>query len=413
VMLDEKDEVIRPAILWNDTRTTAQTKEITEKVGGEAELLKNVYNRALEGFTLPKILWLKENEPENFAKVCKVVMPKDFIHFMLTGNLYTDVSDAAGTCAFDVKAAKWSEKVIKAVGLDPSIFPEAIESTGKVGKITDPVAKELGLPSGVIVAAGGADNSCAAIGTGVVSPGEAVVSIGTSGTVVAFIDKIDKPVTGDVHLFNYSFPKSYYAMGCMLSAGEAFNWFKRELFPSKSMNDLNALAEKSGAGSGGLIFLPYLSGERSPYNNPNARGVFIGLNATSSCGDMARAVMEGVAFNVKAMFDIVSEFTNINTVYITGGGAKSKLWGQIIADVLGCEISVLNIEEGPPFGAALIAAVAAGTFASFQAAKDACLKVQSTIKPTADTAAYQKIYPVFKAAYEANKGVFDQLKALR
>jgi len=410
VFLDENGEVIRPAILWNDTRTTKQTKEIYEKTGGEKHTLSYVYNRALEGFTLPKILWLRENEPENYAKVRKVIMPKDYINYKLTGVIKTDVSDAAGTLLFDVKGKKWSEEMASAVGISTDILPEAIESTGLVGYPLKEIAEELGLSADTKIIAGGADNSCAAIGNGVVNEGQAIVSVGTSGTVVAFLSGINSEVTGDVHLFNYSYPGSCYAMGCMLSAGECRNWLQKNVLQGMSFEEMDELAAKTPAGSNGLVFLPYLFGERCPHSDANARGMFFGLNANTAEGEFSRSVMEGVAFGFKGMFDLVSDFTDINEIYITGGGARSKLFGQIIADVLNRPLKILNIEQGPAFGAALIAAVGSGMFVDFASAKDKTLKVARTIEPnTDDNKVYEKYYKIYSALYDANKALFAKL----
>ena len=409
VFLDANGEVVRPAILWNDTRTTEQVRKIHELAGGEAQMLRHVYNRALEGFTLPKILWLKENEPENFQKVRHVVLPKDYINYMLTGRLVTDFSDAAGTVAFDVKNRRWSNEIIEAAGLTPDIFPPALESTAAVGTVRKDLAAGLGLPEDVTVIAGGADNSCAAIGNGIISPGEAVISIGTSGTVVAFLDAIPREVTGDVHLFNYSYPGSYYAMGCMLSAGESLNWLKRIV--NKSFDEINTLAENVSAGCDGLLFLPYLFGERCPYNDPHARGVFFGLTGASGAGELARAVMEGVAYNIKGMFDLVENFAGVKSVRLTGGGAKSGPWSRIIACVLDREIGILNVEEGPALGAALIAAVGRGVFGSFPDAIAKTVQVKETVRPDPEqSAVYRRAYEMFKAVYEANRSLFAGIR---
>ena len=411
VFLDAEGGVVRPAILWNDTRTTEQTKTIYERAGGEEELLKAVKNRALEGFTLPKILWLAENEPGNFKKVDKVVMPKDYINYKLTGVIATDYSDAAGTLLFDITRREFDAGFAEKMGVPARMLPPAYESSAAVGTVSDDVARELGLPSGVRVVAGGADNSCAAIGNGVVREGQAVVSVGTSGTVVAFLNGIDSKVTGDVHLFNYSYPKSVYAMGVALTAGEALNWLRRRMFPELSFDDMNALAEESSPGSGGLVFLPYLFGERCPYSDADARGVLFGLSGTTDRRDIVRAVMEGVAFAMKDLFGLVSNFVSIDEIYMTGGGAKSGVWGQIMADVIGRRLYVLNIEEGPAFGAALIAAVGCGMFESFEEAKGKCLSVVKVFEPRA-VAVYEKQYAIYKKLYEANKNIFRELASI-
>jgi xylulokinase len=405
VFLDKSGAVIRKAILWNDTRTTAQTAHIRAAVG-ERHMLEYVQNRPLEGFTLPKILWLRDNEPENFAKTDKVVMPKDYVNYRLTGVLATDFSDAAGTAAFNVKERAWSGPLLEALGLDAGIFPGALESTGSVGFVMPDTAAELGLSPDTKVIAGGADNSCAAIGNGVTRAGQAVISVGTSGTVVAMLDKIEARITGDVHLFNYSYPGAFYAMGCMLSAGACLDWY-RGVSGTETFAEVSALAGAAPKGGGGVTFLPYLAGERCPFSDPAARGVFFGLSHTTGKAEMARAVMEGAAYNIRAMLELVAGFTDVNEVYITGGGAKSGVWGQIIADICGRRLDVLNIEEGPAFGAALIAGVGAGVFEGFDAAKNALLKTERSIEPNADDI-YEKGYGLFRRLYAANKELFKE-----
>ncbi|MCD7778311.1 MAG: xylulokinase [Clostridiales bacterium] len=412
VFLDSNNEVIRPAILWNDTRTTAQTKEIVERAGGVKVLLGLTCNLALEGFTLPKILWLKENEPENYDKVNKVIMPKDYINFMLTGNIKTDVSDAAGTLLFDVRNCRWSGELCARTGISPKILPEVIPSTGFVGTVKTELCEELGFESGAKIIAGGADNSCAAIGNGVIKDGQGVISIGTSGTVIGYVGDIKSEVTGGVHLFNYSAPDSWYAMGCMLCAGEALNWTKRTFFESLSFDELNVLAEKAPAGSGGLLFLPYLFGERSPHNDPDARGAFIGIFGGCEKGNIIRSVMEGVAFAVRDMYEEVVKFTDLNEIFITGGGAKSNLWGQICSDILNRPLKVLNVSEGPSYGAALIAMVGSGAAPGFEEAKGGKVKVVKEITPSENVEVYKKFYPVFRQLYKSNKENFKLIKEI-
>jgi xylulokinase len=337
-------------------------------------------------------------------------MPKDYINFMLTGNVMTDYSDAAGTLMFDVKNRKFNEDFVKKTGISVNILPDAVESTGVVGVVKGPVADELGMGGGVKVIAGGADNSCAAIGNGIAGEGEAVISVGTSGTVVAFLNDIKSEVTGAVHLFNYSYPGSMYAMGCMLCAGESFNWLSKNILTGLNMDELNGLAAKTPIGSNKLIFLPYLFGERCPHTDANARGVFFGISSLTGKGEMARAIMEGVAFGLKDMFDLVLGFADMKEVYITGGGAKSELWGKIICNVINRKLKVLNVEEGPAFGAALIAGVGAGVFADFVAAKNKSMKVIKEYTPdAAEALEYEKFYAVFRKLYKANKELFAEL----
>ena len=403
VFLDKDGNVVRKAILWNDVRTTPQVEYIKKTIE-QKKLIDLVSNIALEGFTLPKVLWLKQNEPQNYEKVAKVIMPKDYINYKLTGRIATELSDAAGTIMLSVKERQWNKELLGIFGIDPELLPDLLESIDIVGSVLPEIAESIGLSSETLVAAGGADNSCAAIGTGVIKTGQATISIGTSGTVVAQLDSVPENLTGSVHLFNYSAPKKFYAMGCMLSAGESLNWLK-SIIPVDDFNEFNKMAETSQAGSNGVVFLPYLFGERCPYPDPEAKGVFFGLKRTTTQSDIVRAVMEGVSFNIKAMFDLVQGFSDITEIFITGGGAKSPIWGQIIADILERPIQVLNVEEGPAFGAALIAGVGAKIYSDFQDAASRFIKVEKIIQPV-KREEYPKQFEKFKKIYEANKGLF-------
>ncbi|MDR0862143.1 MAG: xylulokinase [Oscillospiraceae bacterium] len=407
VFLDADGGVIRPALLWNDTRTTEQTREIIELCGGEARLLELVQNRALEGFTLPKILWLRKHEPQNFARLDKVVMPKDYINYRLTGRIATEVSDAAGTLLWDTRARTWSLEMVAAMGLDASLLPTVLESLDVVGVVAADIARELGLPNGVRVIAGGADNSCGAVANGILEPGQAMVSVGTSGTVVAYLDALEGDVTGEVHLFSYSAPEADYAMGCMLSAGQCLNWLKENILTQYGYDELNALAEASPCGANGLVFLPYLFGERCPHPDADARGVFFGLGAATSAGDMARAVLEGVALNFAEMLALVERFAPVRELYLTGGGARSAVWRQILADVLGRELIVSNVEEGAALGAGMLALVGAGLAPSLKSAGERLISRDRVIVPNRDNAAvYAKSARVFSALYAAARDVF-------
>jgi len=410
VFMDKDGGIVRKAMLWNDVRTHKEVAEIYEKVG-LSNLIKWVSNAAFPGFTLPKVLWLKKNEPENYAKVVKVIMPKDYINYCLTGVVKTDVSDAAGTLAYDVKQNIWSKEMCDAVSVSVDIWADALPSTGLVGEVTPEICAELGLPNGVKVYAGGADNACAAVGTGVLAPGQAALSVGTSGTVIAYLNGINSEkaleANGAVHLFNYAPEGSFYAMGCMLSAGECLNWLKRNLLSDLTFDEINELAEKTPVGSSGLTFLPYLFGERCPHNDGNARGIFFGIGGSTGRGEFARSVMEGVAFNFKQMFEMVNGFTTIESIVITGGGAKSKLWAQILADVIGVPLSVSSVTEGPALGAAAIAAVGCGIFASFgEFAAKTKTEMQTIIPNAENTKLYAPRYELFKKLYETNKENF-------
>ncbi len=409
VFLDKDGQIIRKAILWNDTRTTKQTRDIYNTVGREV-LLESVANLALEGFTLPKLLWLRDNETENYSRVNKLIMPKDYINYRLTGVIATEKSDAAGTLMYDVKNGRWSDTVLSALNIDKNILPQVLSSTDNVGRVTGDLCSLLG--NSCMVVAGGADNSCAAVGSGMSHYGQGIISIGTSGTVIGCLNKLNAKVTGAVHLFNYSVPNTLYAMGCMLSAGECLNWLKRTLFNTTAFNALDTLAEKSPKGSSGIIFLPYLFGERTPHNDPNARGVFLGLSGSDTQGDIIRSVLEGVAFGIRDMYENVLAFTKIDELTITGGGAKSPLWGQIIADVLNKPLKVNGVSEGPSLGAAFLAMVGAGLCDSLETIQAKVLKCDRIIIPSADASVYDKYYDVYKRLYTANKEIFADLHNL-
>ncbi len=409
VFLDKKGDVIRKAILWNDTRTTKQTKDIYSTLGLDT-LLESVSNLALEGFTLPKLLWLRDNEPENYNKVHKLIMPKDYINYRLTGIIATEKSDGAGTLMYDVKNSCWSEKVLSSLNINKTILPEVLNSTDIVGTVNGELCDLLG--ENTLVIAGGADNSCAAVGSGMAHYGQGVISIGTSGTVIGCLNELKCKVTGAVHLFNYSVPDTMYAMGCMLSAGESLNWLKRTLFDTTPFSQLDALAEKSPAGSNGVIFLPYLFGERTPHNDPDARGIFFGLSGASNQGDIIRSVLEGVAFGIRDMYEKVADFAEIDEFTITGGGAKSPLWGQIVADVLNKPLKINSISEGPSLGAAFLALTGSGIWNSLEELQNAVLKCERVITPSENAKLYNSYYSIYKKLYLANKDIFTELSNL-
>jgi len=410
VFLGEDGTIVRKALLWNDVRTFNEVAEIYNTVG-LPNLIKYVSNAAFPGFTLPKVLWLKKNEPANYAKVAKVIMPKDYINYCLTGVVKTDVSDAAGTLAYDVKQNNWSKEICDAVGISVDIWADALPSTGLVGEVKADMCAELGLPQGVKVYAGGADNACAAVGMGVLSPGQAALSVGTSGTVIAYLNGINSEkaleANGAVHLFNYAPEGSFYAMGCMLSAGECLNWLKRTLLSDLSFDEINEIAEKTPVGCNGLVFLPYLFGERCPHNDGNARGVFFGIGGSAGRGEFARAVMEGVAYNFKQMYDMVNGFSPIKSLVLTGGGAKSKLWAQILADVIGVPLMISEVTEGPALGAAAIAAVGCGIYKDFAEFAAITKTEKQIIEPNTNNAEiYTHRYELFKKLYASNKDNF-------
>ncbi|AZR72184.1 xylulokinase [Anoxybacter fermentans] len=415
VFLDDEMNVIRPAILWSDTRTSEECEEIYEKVGGLSHLIDYVSNPALEGFTAPKILWLRKNEPENYEKIKYVLLPKDYIRYKLTGEVFTENSDAAGTLLFDVIEKKWSSSLLTQLGIDGDILPPVLNSVDIAGRITESVAKETNLKIGTPVIAGGADNACGAVGSGIIKEGRVMVSIGSSGVVLAQANTPVADRKGRIHLFNHALTDSWYMMGVMLSAGMSFKWLKEKLYGNKIDYDkLTQLAGEVEPGSEGLIFLPYLYGERTPHADANARGVYFGISGKHDQRHFVRSLLEGVSFGLKDSLELIKEQgVKIKEVRAIGGGAKSKVWQQILADVLGEEINLLNVEEGPAFGAALIAGVGIGEYASFEEAVNEIIKVRETISPIPKNIEYyNSYYQLFRQIYFSLKDDFKKLKKL-
>lgn len=413
VFLDENLEVIRPAILWSDTRTSAECDEIYERVGGVKELAKLVSNPALEGFTAPKILWLRNNEPENYKKLEKVLLPKDYIRYKLSGELGMDLSDAAGTLLCDVKKESWSLEIMRKLELEHSILPPILKSVDVVGSITSEAAAKTGLAISTEVIAGGADNACGAVGSGIIKAGRVMASLGSSGVVVVQTDQPEADSEGRIHLFNHAVPASYYMMGVMLSAGMSFKWLKEEMFEDElDFETLNKKAAAVEAGSEGLIFLPYLYGERTPHADADARGIFFGISGKHKRGHFIRSVMEGVSFGLRDSLELIkARGIKIEDIRLIGGGAKSELWQQIVADVFGETINLLNIEQGPAFGAAIIAGVGSGIFSNFESIVENLVKIEKTVEPIAENVIkYNKNYEIYKNLYEDLKERFQELQ---
>jgi len=412
VFLNEKMEVIRPAILWSDTRTTEQCSKIYTKAGGLAQLINYVSNPALEGFTAPKILWLKENEPENYAKVKYILLPKDYIRYRLTGELFTEVSDAAGTLLFEVIKKRWSTSLLEKLEIDPDLLPPVLNSFDLAGRITKNIAEQTGLKFKTPVVAGGADNACGAVGSGIIQEGKVMVSIGSSGVVLAQTNNPQADQEGRIHLFNHACPDSWYMMGVTLSAGMSYEWLHKKLFNrSLDYTKLDQLAEEIEPGSEGLIFLPYLYGERTPHNDANARGVYFGISGKHDQRHFIRSVLEGVTFALKDSLELIKgKGVKIKEIRAIGGGAKSRVWQQILADILGEEINLLNVEEGPAFGAALIAGVGVGVYNSFAEAVSRIIKVKKTVVPRIqNTEKYNQYYQLYKKLYYSLKENFKEL----
>lgn len=409
VFLDAKGKVVRPALLWCDGRTTEQCREITEAVG-EQNLRAWASNPALEGFTLPKVLWLRKHEPQAFRRVAKVVLPKDYVRYQLTGQLATDPSDASATLMYDTAGGRWSEALLGAVGLTTAIVPDVGGSSEVLGRVTREVAKATGLAEGTPVVGGGADNACGAAGVGVVTEGEAVASWGTSGTVLAPLTEPRVDPGLRAHTFCHVVPNMWYVMGVMLTAGGAFSWYRQQLAQELARSKdgdlvLNKEADSVPIGSLGLTFLPYLQGERTPHRDASARGAFVGLTLAHTRAHLSRAVLEGIGFGMRDSVEIVRELTPIKSLLLTGGGAKSAFVRRLQADIDGLPVGTVNREEGPAYGAALLAAVGVGAFRDLAAACKATLKRNPLEKPNMKAhAAYEAPYQRFKALYPALKG---------
>ncbi len=405
VILDEEDNVIRPAILWNDGRTTKECDYLNNEIGKE-KLSEYTANISFTGFTAPKILWVKNNEPDNFAKIKKIMLPKDYIAYRLTGVHCTDVSDASGMLLLDVKNRKWSKEMCDICSISEDLLPKLYESYECVGTILPEIAKELGLNDDVKVAAGAGDNAAAAVATGTVGDGRCNISLGTSGTIFISSAKFGVDKYNALHSFCDA-GGAYHLMGCMLSAASCNKWWMDVIVKSKDYAGEQAQISKLGENH--VYYLPYLMGERSPHNNPNARATFIGMTMDTTREDMTQAVLEGVAFAMRDSFEVAKSLgIPITRTKICGGGAKSPLWKKIMANVLNISVDVLETEEGPSLGGAMLAAVACGVYDSVEEAATKIVKVVDTVEPEPELAAkYEARYNQFKEIYPACKPVFD------
>ncbi|MCQ2429389.1 MAG: xylulokinase [Clostridia bacterium] len=398
VVLDERDEVIRPCILWNDGRTEEQTEYLNDVIGRK-KLSVLTGNIAFAGFTAPKLLWMRENEPENFARIRRIMLPKDYLAYRLTGVFSTDYSDASGMLLLDVAHKCWSHEMCRICGISETMLPRLYESWEVTGK----VLPRYGLPE-CVVTAGAGDNAAAAVGTGCVTNGACNISLGTSGTIFICQDRFSVDEKNALHSFAHANGR-FHLMGCILTAASARKWWLEDVIGTGDY-----AADEDGAaaaGDSGVIFLPYLSGERSPHNDVGARGAFIGLSATTTRAQMSRAVMEGVAFALRDCLEVAKAGGVMPAAAtLCGGGAKSRVWRQIMADVLGLPVNILQTEQGPSLGGALLAMVGAGEYASVEAAAAACVRVSETIMPDpAASARYEDKYRTFAKLYPALKAV--------
>lgn len=414
VMLDSADQVVRPALIWCDVRTEKQCQELSEQIGLE-RLIQLTCNPPLANFTLTKFLWVRENEPENWARVRSVMLPKDYVRFRLTGERAIDVADASGTLMLDVANRKWSAEVLKAVGIDPAILPGLFESPEICGKISAKGAEETGLAVGTPVVAGAGDQAAGAVGMGIVAPGVVSATIGTSGVVFAATDRPALDSAGRLHTFCHAIPGRWHVMGVTQAAGLSLRWFRDRLMNGCMQNgtdpydQLTAEAATTPAGADGLLWAPYLMGERTPHLDPHARGVLVGLTASHTRGHVVRSILEGVAFSLKDTFTIFSEMNlPVKCIRLGGGGARSGLWRQIQADVYGNEVEVVEAEEGAAYGAAILAGVGAGIWPSVDAACESVVRVAGVIQPNrANVAVMDSGYAAFRRVYPAMKSVFS------
>lgn len=405
VILDENDNVIRPAILWNDGRTTKEVDYLNNEIGKD-KLSAYTANIAFAGFTAPKILWVKENEPENFAKIKKIMLPKDYIAYRLSGVHSCDYSDASGMLLLDVKNKCWSKEMMEICSVKEEQLPKLFESYEVTGTLTEEAASALGLTTNCKVVAGAGDNAAAAVGTGTVGDGGCNISLGTSGTIFISSKEFGVDKFNALHSFAHA-DGNYHLMGCMLSAASCNKWWMDEIIGTKDYPAEQKNITKLGENN--VYYLPYLMGERSPHNNPNARAMFIGMSMDTTREDMTQAVLEGVAFAIRDSFEVAKSLgINITETKICGGGAKSPLWKKIVANVLNINVNVIESEEGPGLGGAMLAAVACGEYTSVEEAAAKIVKVVDTVKPEPELAAkYEERYQHFKKIYPTVKCLFD------
>lgn len=410
VVLDKDDKVLRPAILWNDGRTAEETEYLNTVVGKET-LSRYTANIAFAGFTAPKLLWMRKHEPELFGRIEKIMLPKDYLNYMLTGVHCTDVSDASGMLLFDVAHKCWSREMLDICGVKESQMAKIFESYEVVGTLKPDMAKALGLPETVKVCAGAGDNAAAAVGTATVGDGWCNISLGTSGTIFISSEHFGVDPHNALHAFAHA-DGHYHLMGCMLSAASCNKWWMDEIIGTKDYAAEQAPITDDKLGRNHVFFLPYLMGERSPHNDPAARGTFIGLTMDASRADMTQAVLEGVAFGMRDSLEVARALgLHIPRSKICGGGAKSPLWRKIFANVLNLDIDVLETEEGPGYGGAILAAVACGEYPSVEAAADALVHVTDTVHPDPEIAArYEAQYQKFRAIYPTVKDLFPLLQ---
>jgi xylulokinase len=424
VFLDAEGRVIRPALLWNDQRTAAECREIEEKAGGREALIRMVANPALTGFTAPKLLWVRKHEPEHWDQVRQVLLPKDYVRYRLTGTYATEVSDASGTLMLDVANRRWSRGLLGKLQLDPALLPPCYESAEVSAKVSELGSKATGLPVGTPVVGGGGDQPAGAVGNGIVRQGVVSATMGTSGVVFAHADELGFDPLGRLQRGCHAVPGAWHVMGVVLAAGGSFQWFRNELGKAevalaKERGDdpyflLTAEAALAGPGAEGLFFLPYMTGERTPHFDPDAKAAWIGLTIRHGRPHMIRSLLEGATFAMRDSLELIREMgVTIEQVRVSGGGARNPLWRQIQADIYGCDVHTLNSTEGPAFGAALLAQVGTGGFASVPEACDATIRpVDSTrVDPRAKNY-YDRAFAVYRQLYLDLRASFPSISAL-
>lgn len=413
VLLDSAGTVLRPAILWNDQRTSKQCDEITERVGLR-DLLAIAGNRALTGFTAPKVLWVREQEPAVYAQIAQMLLPKDYVRYRLTGEYATDKAGAAGTLLFDIKARDWSPRILDALDIPSHWLPETCEGPQVAGTLGRAAAEATGLRVGVPVVGGGGDQAAQAVGVGAVRTGIIALTLGTSGVVFAPASEPIVEPDGRLHAFCHALPPDsgagWHLMGVMLSAAGSLRWYRDTLMPGETYDEVTAPAADVPPGAEGLIFLPYLTGERTPHPDPLARGAFVGLTVRHTRGHMTRALLEGVGFGLRDNMALMREvgLGEVAQVRVSGGGAKSALWRQILSDILDTPLARVNVTEGASYGAALLAGVGAGAWRTVEAACDETVRLVDTTTPRPDEAAfYSALYPEYGALYPRLKSTFE------
>lgn len=423
VMLDKDGQVIRPSIIWCDQRTAKECEEITRKVGKE-RLIEITANPALTGFTASKILWVRNHEPENYARCAHILLPKDYIRYMLTGEFATEVSDASGMQLLDIPNRCWSDEVLSKLEIDKSLLGKVYESVEVTGVVSAEAAKRTGLSAGTPVAGGAGDNAAAAVGTGVVEDGKAFTTIGTSGVVYAHTSKISIDSSGRVHTFCCAVPGAWHVMGVVQAAGLSLKWF-RDTFCDEEIRKAQELgvdpyylmdkdAEQIPIGANRLVYLPYLMGERTPHLDPDCRGVFFGLSAIHKKQDLLRAVMEGVSYSLRDCLEVFKEMkVSISDMMACGGGGKSPLWRKMLADLYGCPVSTVSATEGPALGVAILAGVAAGIYKDVPSACRSMIQKDKTQQPDEEnTEQYEKVYNLYKSLYPKLKDSYKSLKEI-